>query len=447
MPNGFLFSGGGSISFFGANSGPYTALPTDGTMARLFIGGGNVVNNPENFAGQIGKVVVADVWTGASSASWATSGNWTGAVPGATSGTTNTDTATFSQNASNSSLVIDAGRNLQNITFDTASVNSLTVGAVAGPSLLLTSGGTVQTTSTVVNAQTVNAPLVLEGNYTFTSGASSGSATLNFGGGITPGATSGTTTLTLNGANAGANTVSGVLTDHGAGILAVTKSGSGIWTLSGANKYSGSTTVSAGRLKFNLVSGTPTISAAASVTVAAGATLELAGSISALGASGGNRAHIINSSTASGIVVSGTNQVVGAIDGAGMTQISAGGGLTANHIVQSALVIGGTAASHALVTIDASNAAGVSLSEFPATAVGNSSSASSLATNSLTSGSLGSGGIFSADVGPLSVGYSIGSGSGDSVPEPSSVLLFGIGVLFLCSRLAGAMPSRIKKIR
>ena len=57
MPTGFLFSGGGSISFFGANSGPYMALPTDGTMARSFTGGNNVVNNPENFAGQTGKVV------------------------------------------------------------------------------------------------------------------------------------------------------------------------------------------------------------------------------------------------------------------------------------------------------------------------------------------------------------------------------------------------------
>ena len=92
-------------------------------------------------------------------------------MPGATTGTTNTDTATFSQNATNSPLVIDAGRNIQNITFDTASVNSLTVRRGRGPSLLLTAGGTIQTTSTVVNAQTVNAPLVLEGNYTFTSSA------------------------------------------------------------------------------------------------------------------------------------------------------------------------------------------------------------------------------------------------------------------------------------
>jgi hypothetical protein len=46
---------------------------------------------------------------------------------------------------------------------------------------------------------------VLEGGYTFTSGATSASATLTFGGGIAPAATTGVTRLTLNGANNGAN--------------------------------------------------------------------------------------------------------------------------------------------------------------------------------------------------------------------------------------------------
>ena len=276
-------------------------------------------------------------WTGTSSTNWADSGNWSGAVPGATAGTTNTDTALFNQNAPNSPLTIDAGRNVQNITFDTASVNSLTIGTVGGQALLLTAGGTIQTTSTVVNPQTVNAPLVLEGDYTFTSGASSSSATLSFGGGITPAATSGVTTLTLNGGNTGANTISGVLADNGAGQLAVTKSGTGVWILSGANTYSGDTTVSGGTLKFNITSGTPTIAAGVTATVASGATLELAGSVSALGTAGGNRVHIVNNSTASGLVVSGTNQVVGAIDGSGNTQVNAGSDLTANHIIQNAL--------------------------------------------------------------------------------------------------------------
>jgi serralysin len=55
VPDSFLFTAGGSISFFAA-SGPYTAIPTDGVNSRTW-GGGNAPNTPQNFAGQIGSVV------------------------------------------------------------------------------------------------------------------------------------------------------------------------------------------------------------------------------------------------------------------------------------------------------------------------------------------------------------------------------------------------------
>ncbi len=186
-------------------------------------------------------------WFGTTDSTWTTATNWFG-VPGATTGTTNTDTATFHITAPNSPLAIDAGRNLKNITFDTANVNSIIIGTAGGNALLLTAGGTIQTTATVMNPQTVNAPLVLEGDYTFTSGAAASNAALSFGGRITPGASSGVTTLTLDGANTGANTISGVLADNGAGHLAVTMAGPGVWTLSGANTFSGSTTITGGKL-------------------------------------------------------------------------------------------------------------------------------------------------------------------------------------------------------
>jgi autotransporter-associated beta strand protein len=445
MPNGFLFLGGGTISFFGANSGNYTALPTDGTMARLFGVGSNVVNNPQNFAGQTGQIVIpVGVWTGASSTSWADSGNWTSAAPGATSGVTNTDTATFNQSAPNSPLVIDAGRNLENIKFDTANVNSLVIGTTSGSPLLLTSGGTIQTTSTVVNAETVNAPLVLEGNYSFTSGATGTAVTLTFGGGITPGPTTGTTTLTLNGNNTGTNTITGVLGDHGAGLLAVSKSGTGDWVLSGANTYSGGTTVSAGMLefetaptlnnnttfqvnggtlRFKVTSGTASIGTGVTANVASGATLELGGSVAAL-AAGANRVNIANSSTTpAGILVSGTNQIVGSIDGNGTTQVNAGSDLTANHIIQSALVIGGTSSSHGLVTIDASDDSGNPLA-------GTAFSGMPLAVAPIAGG---------AETGNSSIGDAIGEMPASiaslalpdaaAVPEPSGLFLIVVGGL------------------
>ena len=128
----------------------------------------------------------------------------------------------------------------------------MTLGTTTGNALLLTSGGSIQTTNSVANAQNVNAPLVLEGTagtYTFTSSASTAAATLNFGGKITAGASSGTTTLTLTGTNGGFNTISGVIGDGTAGAkLALTLS-SGNWTLSGANTYTGATTVTGGKLR------------------------------------------------------------------------------------------------------------------------------------------------------------------------------------------------------
>jgi len=59
MPAGFLFSGGGMISFFGQNSGAYQALRTDGVLSRNW-GDGDAVNSPQNFAGQSGVVAVPE---------------------------------------------------------------------------------------------------------------------------------------------------------------------------------------------------------------------------------------------------------------------------------------------------------------------------------------------------------------------------------------------------
>ncbi len=280
------------------------------------------------------------VWTyGAATNNWADAGNWSGTVPGSTTGTTNGDTATFNQATAGSPLTIDAGRNLMNITFDTAAVSSNTIGTTTGPALLLTAGGTIQTTATVANPQTINAPLVLEGNYTITSGATTGTATLTFGGGITPGAASGTTTLTLNGANTGANTISGVLADNSAGKLAISKSDGGTWRLTGANTFTGGIGVGAevrgGRPATN---GTPAIGGGAAIS--GSGTLELAGSVSQLS----QAVNIANNSSATtGLLVSSsTAQKVGTILGTGNTVVNTGASLTAYQFRQNSLTIAGT---------------------------------------------------------------------------------------------------------
>jgi hypothetical protein len=62
IPNNFVFPGGGNLTFF-IGSGPYTALPTDGSLSRTWVGGGNAVNSPRNFAGQTGTISIPVVNT------------------------------------------------------------------------------------------------------------------------------------------------------------------------------------------------------------------------------------------------------------------------------------------------------------------------------------------------------------------------------------------------
>jgi autotransporter-associated beta strand protein/uncharacterized repeat protein (TIGR03803 family) len=418
------------VDFNRANGAtPLGSLAVD-RFGNLF---GTTQSGGANNQGTVFELTPIGTWTGNTGTSWGDMGNWSGAAPGAVGVTTNTETAVFNQNAPNSPLAIDAGRNIKNITFDTANVNALTLGTTRGQTLALTAGGAVQITSAVVSAQTINAPLVLEGDYTFTSGASSRSATLSFGGIITPAATSGTTTLLLNGSNTGDNTISGTLADNGTGQLGVAKSGAGIWILSGTNSYSGPTTVSAGTLRLEINTGTPTIAAGASATISTGATLELAGSISPLGTVGGNRARIINDSAALGLVVSGIHQIVGGIDGIGNIHVNAGSDLTADHIVQGALIIGGMAGSPALVTVAASDAAGNPLGQSNGLALAGSLAPSDpIGAGGIDSTGVSSGGnTESASLSPI---ISVGSGNPLLVPEPSSLLLVLLAVTGLTGR-------------
>jgi autotransporter-associated beta strand protein len=242
------------------------------------------------------------------------------------------------------------------------------------------------------------------------------------------------------GGNNLSNTYSGIIRDggySGATGGSLTKVGAGTLTLEGVNTYTGNTMVSAGTLKFDLNSGPATVASGVTATVAAGATLELAGSVSALGTAGGNRVHVVNGSTAAGIVVSGTNQVVGNIDGSGSTQVNAGSDLTANHIIQSALVIGGAGGNPALVTIAASDASGDPLDSlaFPVAAI-------------TSDAPFGAGVNAAGPIGDSTVGAPIADLSAQSdsntaarlsaVPEPSGLVILAIGAV----ALIGAALSR-----
>ncbi len=196
---------------------------------------------------------------------WSTIENWVGdpTPPGDTSGTTNTDIATFNAaiantwgNSAANPIVIDPNRNIGGINFDLAAGNYF-IGATGANALKVSSGGAIQilNTLTASNAlHTINAPLRIQspsGTYTLANnsanGSGAGAGTLRVGGGITGGA-AGATVLTLDGSNTNANTVSGVIANGSATGLSVTKNGTGTWFLSGANTFTGPVQVNGGTL-------------------------------------------------------------------------------------------------------------------------------------------------------------------------------------------------------
>jgi len=84
--------------------------------------------------------------------------------------------------------------------------------------------------------------------------------------------TSGSKSLTLQGSTTGTGEYSGLLWNN-AGTLSVTKAGSGTWTLSANNTYSGATAVNEGTLEISGLNGAA--KSTSGITVAAGATLQL----------------------------------------------------------------------------------------------------------------------------------------------------------------------------
>ena len=121
----------------------------------------------------------------------------------------------------------------------------------------MTVTGTGISGGTTVSAIAINA---ITGTQTLTlnqAASSTGVQSLSFG-------AAASTALTLTGTNTGNNIIAGTLANSvGGSVLGVTKSGVGTWSLSGANTYTGGTTVTAGQLNINsagaLGAGTLTI--------------------------------------------------------------------------------------------------------------------------------------------------------------------------------------------
>jgi autotransporter-associated beta strand protein len=135
----------------------------------------------------------------------------------------------------------------------------------------------------------------------------------------------GSGTLTVAGVNASPTDFSGKITGSGS----LVKNGSGTLILSGStNDYAGNTAVGDGTLTV-----TGKLTATSGVTVDAAGVLEL--SNAAAGSALTATTHVANAGTMN---VTAAGEQVGVVDGLGTTNVT--GSLTANSIVQDALIIG-----------------------------------------------------------------------------------------------------------
>jgi autotransporter-associated beta strand protein len=167
-------------------------------------------------------------------------------IPGSTSGTTNTDTATFG-NSVVTTVLPDANRNLEFITFD-GSTSAFTIGSTSGNALLMTAGGAVDIDSTFAGSnitETVDAPLTLEGDYSIANNSTNAGVSLSFGGSITSVFLAPNTKTHLTVSGPGAMTLDGPI-GNGGGTVELVMSGTGTLALGGNNTFTGGVWVNSG---------------------------------------------------------------------------------------------------------------------------------------------------------------------------------------------------------
>jgi fibronectin-binding autotransporter adhesin len=341
-------------------------------------------------------------WAVDSSGNASLGANWTGGVAPSGIG----DSATFSTIITAPRVVtFDADTTVGTLKFDSP-INY----EVAGPhAVTLQATGSNAASIHVVNshgngAHTISAPLVLASDLNLVQDSSG--------------------TLRLSGSLD--NSTSRTISKSGPGTVEIT-----VAPTLGANA---AMNLNAGTLRFAASSGSAAIGTGVQVNVNGSATLELSGTVAAL-ASSTHRTAVANSSAAlAGLLVSGTNQIVGGIDGSGTTLVNAGSDLSATHIAQSALIIGGTAGNAALVTIDASDAIGNPLLQPSGVAlIGSPTTDDTFAPDSVNSANLNGAGPDPTSLSPGSTHV-----NPSAVPEPATLLL----VLLAFAGVIGQRVSR-----
>ncbi|HKD35150.1 MAG TPA: hypothetical protein VKB78_00075, partial [Pirellulales bacterium] len=386
----------------------------------------------ENLIVSLGGPPVA-YWSGKQNSVWnaltpAPGGtNWLNAPAGSDAGelpSSGTNVYFTANTAANLTTTLGQDFTINSLTFTgagtsatksvTISGNTLTINASASNGNTAGSGIVVESGS---SAHTIASNIVLAASQTW---ANNSTNSLTFSGSIGDGGHA----VALTATGSGPITFGGTI--NLAGGSSLTKRGGSTLEVDGGISLGDNSSVSVmeGTLRMAPTTGAPAVGTGVTASINGSATLELAGSVSSLGTSiAGHRAAIQSSSTApAGLLVTGPNQQVGPIDGTGATQVNAGAQLTADHIIQSALSIGGDAMHPAIVTIAASDSSG------------NSLAATSVSAASGQVGAIGSAGAIASQAPAIATAFSLSgtntnSSAGElAVPEPSGLLLAALAL-------------------
>ena len=226
------------------------------------------------------------------------------------------------------------GSGTKTVVMNSASVATLRLDG-SGGNLSVPAGIGLQTAGTQAGGSIINVAgnNTINGNITLNSGAG-GTAFSSDSGKLTLAGTvkivgGSVRTLYLRGASNGE--ITGIISNGGASLPVNKDTGAGTWTLSGANTYTGNTTVSSGTLKAGIASTTGPDSGPfgvnSSVTVNASGTLDITGFDTRINALTGTGAVTLGSDNLTIGTANANSTFDGTISGTGGSLTKVGGGL------------------------------------------------------------------------------------------------------------------------